>query len=631
MHHIREVDPEPRTDDDAFAARRFVLRCPNATHDDIELKDGVPVVVGRGPATKVKNKKLSKEQVQLTADYRREVVSLLQLGPNPSHVCGKPLLKNDECELKNEDVLCLLYDEYPQICKLIKPPEAGADETSPCKKEGSTYDKKNVSNNTSGVAHTKRTIEDYWKDGSDESVKPSSKRGKLSVKTESAGSSSSEEEDRVNEASTQLETMRRLLNRSSPSPSGSGMKRSTSLPLAQPSTNGPSFVTKNGLPKAPGDRWDHQNRLIVYTCKGSIPREKIAALDIDWTIIGTKTGKVFPTGPDDWRLLYPEVLSKLRQLFEEDYKIVFFTNQRGLGKDSAAFTNFKSKIQNVIAKIGVPVQVYISTGSGINRKPAPGMWNYLEDVGNEGLSVDIESSFFVGDAAGRPQNSIPGKKKKDFSCADRLFALNIGLKFYTPEEFFLGQKSASFLLPEFDPKSLKSRTNLCSSPKSKLTLSEQEVIILVGYPASGKSYFALNHIVPKGYVHISRDKLGTWQKCVSATQDALKQGKSVIVDNTNADAVTRKRYIDCARMAGVVCRCFCMAVTLEHAKHNNKFRHITNADQNHVNVNDIALNSFRGKYQEPKVMEGYKEIVSINFVPSFNGEKLEKLYYMFLV
>ena len=47
------------------------------------------------------------------------------------------------------------------------------------------------------------------------------------------------------------------------------------------------------------------------------------------------------------------------------------------------------------------------------------------------------------------------KGKKDFSCSDRLFALNAGLKFYVPEELFLKRKCLEeIVMPTFDPKRL---------------------------------------------------------------------------------------------------------------------------------------------------------------------------------
>lgn len=39
-------------------------------------------------------------------------------------------------------------------------------------------------------------------------------------------------------------------------------------------------------------------------------------------------------------------------------------------------------------------------------------------------------------------------------CSKLQFAMNIGVKFYTPEEFFMFQKTAPFSLPEFDPVSI---------------------------------------------------------------------------------------------------------------------------------------------------------------------------------
>lgn len=90
--------------------------------------------------------------------------------------------------------------------------------------------------------------------------------------------------------------------------------------------------------------------------------------------------------------------------------------------------------------------------------------------------MNIEQSFYCGDAAGRPVNCEPNKKKKDFAVSDRLFAMNLNLKFYTPEEYFLGWKTAPFQMPEFDPRSLlQSRLPLLEPETSQLVSKSQEV------------------------------------------------------------------------------------------------------------------------------------------------------------
>ncbi|XP_038070218.1 bifunctional polynucleotide phosphatase/kinase-like [Patiria miniata] len=405
-----------------------------------------------------------------------------------------------------------------------------------------------------------------------------------------------------------------------------------SLPLATSGTDGAANAGKQLGKPAADSKWEEQGKLVVYTSQGVQASNKIAGFDLDGTIITTKSGKVFATSADDWRIVYSEVPRTLKKLHSDGYKVVLFTNQLGIGKGKLKLADFKRKVLGVQSKIGIPMQALIATGEGVYRKPQTGMWTHLCNHGNDGIQVHTTSSKYIGDAAGRPADWGPGKKK-DFSCSDRLFALNVGVSFHTPEEFFLGQKKNRFSLPEFDPRKLSSAGPLLSPPQAQIPAQghPQEVIILVGFPASGKSSFVKKHLLPHKYVHINRDAMGTWQKCVAATESALVKGQSVVVDNTNPDPESRQRYTACAKKANVHCRCFVLNVSLDHARHNEKFRRMTDSAKNHAQISEMVFHSYKKKYTQPTPAEGFDAVVRVNFLPSFSNTKEESLYRMFLL
>lgn len=104
------------------------------------------------------------------------------------------------------------------------------------------------------------------------------------------------------------------------------------------------------------------------------------------------------------------------------------------------------------------------------------MWQALCDQKNEDISIDMNRSYYVGDAAGRPENKTM-KKKKDHSTVDRLMALNLDLEFFTPEEHFLKASRQKWVKPEFDPKEFLSQTiKLVNSPTSKIASIDLELI-----------------------------------------------------------------------------------------------------------------------------------------------------------
>ena len=193
--------------------------------------------------------------------------------------------------------------------------------------------------------------------------------------------------------------------------------------------------------------------LIILDGPGAVHSASVAAFDLDWTIVKTISGEEMGQDLDDWQILNDKVVPKLKELHDAGNKIVFFTNQGVIEKGLTDVNIVTRKIGNIIDAVGIPVQVFISTGFDHYRKPSPEMWKYMAENCNGGISIDLSKSMFVGDAAGRPKNWKPSTSRKDFSCGDRKFALNVGIQFYTPEEFFLGEKPyADFEWRSINPK-----------------------------------------------------------------------------------------------------------------------------------------------------------------------------------
>ena len=93
------------------------------------------------------------------------------------------------------------------------------------------------------------------------------------------------------------------------------------------------------------------------------------------------------TNCQDWKLNFSQIPGKLKQLIEDGFKIIFITNQAGLSNGKVKPLDFRQKLCDIRSKLGIPIQVFISSGSGKYRKPAIGMWKYL--------SVKVNAEFFL--------------------------------------------------------------------------------------------------------------------------------------------------------------------------------------------------------------------------------------------
>jgi bifunctional polynucleotide phosphatase/kinase len=355
---------------------------------------------------------------------------------------------------------------------------------------------------------------------------------------------------------------------------------------------------------------------------------RVAAFDLDDTLI-TATGAKFARGADAWKWWDPIVPGRLRQLYNEGYLVVIFTNQGGvslkdkkpqtLQKDTASLAKLKSQVANILTALNLPMSLYGASAQDQYRKPRTGMWQEMledYDLTSEG-AVDMQSSFYIGDAAGRERTDK--RQKADWASSDRDLATNIGIRFQTPEEFFRGEDVEPYQ-PAFDPSSYLSEAAIAKAGVKFEKKHKQEIVMFCGSPGAGKSTFFWRVLEPLGYLRVNQDTLKTRDRCLKAARGYLQEGSSVAVDNTNANVEARNYWISLGREFNVPVRCVYFTTPLRLAEHNDSVRALNVALMNPEKrelLPGIAFKSYQGRFQEPKLSEGFDDLTKVDF--SWNG------------
>ncbi|KAH8697178.1 putative DNA 3'-phosphatase Tpp1 [Talaromyces proteolyticus] len=362
-------------------------------------------------------------------------------------------------------------------------------------------------------------------------------------------------------------------------------------------------------------------------------RSRVAAFDFDSTLISTASGNRFARDASDWKWWNNKVPERLKQLNADGYQVIVVSNQKKISlqseikggrTESKSLTTFKEKALVVMRQLDIPLSIYAATQYDEYRKPRTGMWKeFLDDYDLDVDSrLDLEESFFVGDAAGRPT---------DHSCVDRDFASNAGLKFKTPEEFFL-DASPEQAIRQFDPTSY-----IGDDPDSAVTptfskLHPVELVIFCGSPGAGKSTFYWKYLKPLGYERVNQDILKSRQKCIKVAKENLSAGQSVAIDNTNAGTETRAYWTEIAKEFKIPIRCVYFIAPPALCKHNDAVRaaNPTLNPESRTALPGIAFGDFARRFQEPQLSEGFEDITRVQF--RFDGdEDAKKVWSQFWV
>ncbi|EPQ31959.1 uncharacterized protein PFL1_00158 [Pseudozyma flocculosa PF-1] len=356
------------------------------------------------------------------------------------------------------------------------------------------------------------------------------------------------------------------------------------------------------------------------------PSTKLALFDLDGTLVRPKSNKQFPSARDeyDFKFCFQNVVSKVQQAHGEGYAIVVVSNQKQTQySGSVKLETWRKKVVHVARALDVPLRIFAALADDQYRKPRLGIWTELQERFNGGLAPDLASSYYVGDAAGRKSMTA-----KDHNDTDYKWALNAGLRFLTPEQFFVDAKE-QLAIParpwEAKPSSLE-RLPIFGGSGPEADLSDAvfhpsdtplvpadrhtEVILFVGPPASGKTAFFRRHLDPAGYIWINQDTLKTRDKCVAAVRECIAEGKSCVVDNTNRDKATRRHYIALAQASSIPIRAFFFDVAKATCQHNNQFRAMGAGPIDEPRrdvVPPSAIEAFFRDVQPPKIDEGFAE------------------------
>ncbi|KAL3908193.1 MAG: hypothetical protein SGILL_008574, partial [Bacillariaceae sp.] len=328
------------------------------------------------------------------------------------------------------------------------------------------------------------------------------------------------------------------------------------------------------------------HRGIFVSRKDEVPytkRSKVAALDMDGTLLKwiSESPGFWPSRLEHYELWNSRVVEKLRNRYDQqNFRLVVFTNQGGIqkahsGKRADLLRQLTEWLEQSIIKR--PITVIASTRSPKKstdsfHKPSGKMWtDILMGSLKEGVEINIQESFFVGDSAEETDSQ---------GGVDRKFANAIGLKFYTPDEFF-GPSSQELRAGQ---RTAKASGDITPTPKAALRaraallggyLKTPIMIILCGVQGSGKSTFCQqvlglssdvmyvpppcdeeNDSAPKQWTWLSQDtinngKPGKREKVERLAREALLSGNSVIVDRMHLDPEQRHYFVDIAKRCKV--------------------------------------------------------------------------------
>ena len=279
-----------------------------------------------------------------------------------------------------------------------------------------------------------------------------------------------------------------------------------------------------------------------------LEQDKIYFFDLDSTLIKTKSGKKFQTDNNDWKFINDNVISIINNM--NGCNII--TNQNGL-KTPLQIENWIQKIKSINKFIKIN-SIFASIKTSIYRKPMDKSLVYISNQIYPTLFDKIKNKkvYYVGDACGRNDDYM-----KDFSDTDIKFALNNKLRFRLPEQIFkYGQITPCYVsYPILNYYTNDEYLNILNMLKEKINENNKCLIMMIGLPASGKTY--LRKVIIDNYpnfkfvnsdMKLNKNTISTENNLLFDnmiySHNNTQNITHIIDDNTNLDFTKRQLILD---------------------------------------------------------------------------------------
>jgi HAD superfamily hydrolase (TIGR01662 family) len=172
-----------------------------------------------------------------------------------------------------------------------------------------------------------------------------------------------------------------------------------------------------------------------------------------------------------------------------------------------------------------------------------------------------------------------------------------------------------------------------------------DVVMIVGYPAAGKSSIAQSYVnrcvkMGEGYTYLNRDQVGgSVIALLPKMEVAIENGENVVLDNTFPTIASRRPFIESAKARGATITCDWLNTSIEDAQFNacmrmmDRHKKILSAEdmkeEKSPNIfPPVVLFKYKKEFEKPTMTEGFDLVAKREFNRTFPNSWTGKAIFL---